>query len=528
VLADAEHEWLVNAARGKMEYVTALCPEWQLWTTKQIAERGQHRRRIQTPVYRSRPIGDGVEFLRGETVERYIIPVPFGEADTVCITVDSPSHMFLCGKAYLPTHNSDQISRHFPAWYLGLYPDRSIIHTCYGWDLVRGFSRSNQDDIQSPAYQSFFPGVRLDPRLRGLYRWGLSEYSGKYVATGMGGAIVGHGANLLIIDDPVKRRKDVESRTFRDDQWDWYNSSARTRVEPNGAVIMTLTRWHMDDLAGRLLKASRDGTGEKWKVISLPEIAEEHDILGRKPGQVLWPERWSLEHSLQERETYPEYEWESQYQQHPTPPGGAIFKREWWKTYDHNHPIHLVSLVSSWDTSFKDGEENDYTAVWTAGLGTDGYIYVLDVAKIKVTSAELIGTESHPGMIQRYAAWLRGMGLRITALPIEDKGSGTTAIQMLALTAPDLPIIPVPVKGNAGKKERARAVTNFYRDGRILHRDNADWLDWYFACCEDFPGGEYDDPVDAMSQGLVYVAMPPQRYIEVYDDPSARVSLGRY
>ena len=426
-----------------------------------------------------------------------------------------------------PRHGKSEIvSRRFPAWYLGQHPDQTIIHCSYGWQLVHDFAYQVQSCLLHPAWGRLFPGVALDQRAKAVEHWRIEGHQGYYHATGVGGAIVGYGANVLIVDDPIKMRADVESPTFRDKQWNWWISAARRRVEPEAAIIMTCTRWHTDDLIGRILAAAKE-SGESWTVVRLPAIAEEGDPLGRAPGEALWPDRWPLSELEKIRDdpaTSP-YEWNAQYQQRPVPPGGAIFRHDYWRTFDPSVPRRLTKLVQSWDTSFKKEAQHDYSACWTGGLGEDGRIYVLDVAKWKVTAAELIGTQQRPGLIARHYHLFAQAGLPPTEVAIEDTGSGMAALQLLAAAHPYLPLIPVPTRGIA-KEERARAVVPFYDGLRVYHREDAPWRSWYEPLCELFPGAAYDDPVDAMSQGIIRLVLPPEVRVEVFSGP--RVLLGRY
>ena len=426
-----------------------------------------------------------------------------------------------------PRHGkSELISVHFPPWYLGQHPAESIIHCAYGENLVRDFAFRAQQAVLHPKWADMFPGVALDPKSKSITHWRFAGHKGYYHASGVGGPIIGYGANVLIIDDPVRQRKDVENPAFREHQWQWYQSGARRRLEPGAAIIVTCTRWHTDDLIGRILRAAEE-SGERWTVLKLRAIAEADDLLGRAPGEPLWPEKWPLAELEKVRDDPATslYEWSAQYQQHPVPPGGAIFKSRYWRTFDPTIPHRLVKVVQSWDTAFQKQAQHDYSAVWTAGLGYDGNFYVLDVQKVKATAAELIGTDRAEGLIPAYYKRFLAAGLPPTEVAIEDKGSGAVALQVLAANHPYLPLIPVTV-GRDGKEERARAVVPYYEAGRVYHRDDGTWRGWFEPLCELFPGGPYDDPVDAMTQGLMRLALPPESFIEVFNGP--RVSLGRY
>ena len=190
------------------------------------------------------------------------------------------------------------------------------------------------------------------------------------VTAGVGGPITGKGADILIIDDPVKNAEEANSQTYRDKTWEWYQSTAYTRLEPKGAIILIMTRWHEDDLAGRLLKHMQNGTGEKWEVINLPAIAEENDLLGRKPGEPLWPERYDLKELNRIKDTTGSYWWSALYQQRPQPPEGGLLKRSWIKYYQPHELPHLeeLDIYQAWDLAISTKETADYTVCTTVGV----------------------------------------------------------------------------------------------------------------------------------------------------------------
>lgn len=185
-----------------------------------------------------------------------------------------------------PRHSKSELaSRRFPAWYLGRHPDHEIICCSYDDDLAMDFGRNVLDIIESPPYQRLFPGTSIRPDSRSVERWQTVQ-GGVYVSAGVGSGITGRGAHIALVDDPVKNREEADSETQRKRVWEWFTNILYTRLMPGGAIVLIMTRWHEDDLAGRLLEAEQSG-GDEWTILNLPALAREDDPLGRKPGEPL-------------------------------------------------------------------------------------------------------------------------------------------------------------------------------------------------------------------------------------------------
>lgn len=241
-----------------------------------------------------------------------------------------------------PRHGKSELaSVRFPAWYLGRNPDRRIIAAAYGGNLANKFSRRTRNLIASPVYQRIFPGTEVAGDAAAVQFWAIKDRDGQYNAAGVGGGITGEGANLLLIDDPVKDAQDAMSLTVREGTWEWYVSTAYPRLDDaNGAIVLIQTRWHEDDLAGKLLAEAADG-GDQWHVIRLPAIAEDNDPLGRVRGEALWPVRFPAERLAEiERIEKPRGWWEALYQQTPPEALGGRYFRMWAPTKD-GRPYHV-------------------------------------------------------------------------------------------------------------------------------------------------------------------------------------------
>lgn len=237
---------------------------------------------------------------------------------------------------FLPPRSgkSELTSIHFPAWYMMRNPSKRIIGASYSTTLAEDFSRRARALVREHGRLLY--GVELSGESAAADQWGLKGHHGQYVAAGYGAGITGRGCSLLILDDVVKNAEEANSPTYRQKIWDWYTSTAYTRLEPDGAVVICLTRWNLDDLAGRLL-AEMEAGGEQWEVVRLPALAEdEDDALGREPGEPLWPERFGVAEYDRIRQAVGSYVWNALYQQRPMDVQGGVFKAPWIKWYTGN------------------------------------------------------------------------------------------------------------------------------------------------------------------------------------------------
>lgn len=389
-----------------------------------------------------------------------------------------------------PRHGkSERVSRKFPAWHLGRNPDDEIILASYSIDLSRGFSRIARDTL-SKHYDVF--GVRIDPNNQSAESWGIEGHRGGLHAAGVGGPITGKGAKIAIIDDPVKNAEEADSETIREKIWEWYTSTLYTRLTPDGRIIIVMTRWHEDDLVGRLLKKEKEeieaGThqGERWTVINFPALAEENDILGRKYGEPLWPEygfdRIRLE---QIKIDVGSRVFNALYQQRPSAAEGQLFKRSWWRYY--RVLPKLAKKIISVDASFKDNDTSDFVSIQVWGKsGPD--VYLVDRIKDRMDFVTTIQTirnvvAKHPDAHAKY---------------IEDKANGSAIISVLRREIGGI----IPVNPEGGKVARAYAVSPYVEAGNVYLPEGVPWVQDFVEECAAFPNGQHDDDVDAMTQAL--------------------------
>lgn len=287
-----------------------------------------------------------------------------------------------CGK-------SELVSVNFPAWYLGRNPDKRIIHASYSSSLSNEFSRRARDIVEDELYRAIF-GVNVEHDARAVDAWKIAGHRGGMLSIGVGGSATGHGADLFIIDDPIKNHQEAESETHRNFLFDWYRSVARTRLEPNAPIIMMLARWHQKDLAGRVLEEEKD-----WTVINLPALAREDDPIGREVGESIWPKRFSndqfesIKHDLGSRF------WNALYCGNPVDPEGAIIKRSWIQYYDAL-PLK-TSRYGGIDTATSKKTSADDTALVEVCKDKEEFLYVDDVfaEKVSVTAFAKFVSSNH-------------------------------------------------------------------------------------------------------------------------------------
>jgi predicted phage terminase large subunit-like protein len=388
------------------------------------------------------------------------------------------------------------VSEYFPAWYLGRNPSRYLIAATYAQELADDFGRKVRNQIADPTFQAVFPGCRLRGDSQSVKRFHVTqepqegvtvstELDGAYFATGIGGPLSGRGAHLLLIDDPTKNREEADSATIRQRNKDWYTSTAYTRLMPGGAIVLVMTRWHSDDLAGWLLDTQPH---ENWTVLSLPAIAEEEDEIARKPGDALWPEAFPVEILEKIKTSIGSRDWSALYQQRPSPSEGGIFKAAWFQRYrapQEDYP----RVVQSWDTAIKPGQLNDPSCCTTWGVRADGY----DLLQVVTRRLE------YPDLKRLVLAQAEAFGP--DAILIEDKASGQQLLQDLKRET-KLPLIGINPVGD--KITRASGVSALIEAGKVALPTHAAWLTDYEAEMLTFPNAPHDDRVDSTSQFLAW------------------------
>jgi predicted phage terminase large subunit-like protein len=390
-----------------------------------------------------------------------------------------------------PRHTKSEFASYLlPAWFLGNFPEKKIIQTAHTAELSVGFGRKVRNLVDSDDYKQVFPalGLRADSKAAG--RWSTTQ-GGEYFAIGVGGAVTGKGADLLIIDDPHSEQEgqSADPGVF-DKVYEWYTSGPRQRLQPGGAIIVVMTRWHKRDLTGQIIKSSvqRAGTDE-WEVVEFPAIMPS--------GKSLWPQFWPLEELESLRNELPAPKWNAQYQQNPTSEEGALVKREWWREWDSDVPPECEFIIQSWDTAFLKTQRSDFSACTTWGVfyhpddvGTmQANIILLDAHKERLEFPEL-----KKKAYEFYGYW------EPDACIVEAKAAGTPLI--FELRAMGIPVAEyTPSRGN-DKISRVNAVSDLFASGNVW-RPNTRFAEEVVEEFAAFPAGEHDDLVDSSTQALL-------------------------
>lgn len=382
----------------------------------------------------------------------------------------------------------------FPAYYLGRLQGKGVICASYNDTLATQFGRKTRNLIRQTESQVLFPGLRLSADSQAKGEWETAE-GGFYFSVGIGGGVTGRRADLGVIDDPIRGRRDADSQLVRDNCWSWYLDDFRTRLKPEASIIMIMTRWHEDDLAGRILPDDWNGEsgkvmsrdGEEWEVICLPAQANDNDVLGREEGDWLWPEWFTPEWWEQTKQTVTQSgyrSWSSLYMQTPSDEEGAYFKREWFKRFDLGGEP-LTNNYQSTDFATKD-DEGDYTELGIFGIDKDNEVWIKDWWYQQATTdvwidAQLDQYKEH----NCYAAFGETGQIRRAVEPFQKMRSRARRIY---------PRLEWIVR-TGDKAAMARSFQGMASAG-MIHIPRTEWGDRLINQLCTFPGGKHDDAVD--------------------------------
>ena len=385
-----------------------------------------------------------------------------------------------------PRHTKSEFGSYLlPSWLMGKNPRLKIMQTTHTAELAFRFGRKVRNLMNSTEYTSLFPGVELRADNQAAGRWETSK-GGEYFAAGVGGAVTGRGADLLIIDDPHSEQ-DALSPTALEHAYEWYTSGPRQRLQPGGAIVIIMTRWADNDLTGKLLKQQgRDILADKWEVVEFPALMPESE-------EPLWPEFWKKEDLLSVKGSLSVGKWEAQWQQNPTGDMAAILKREWWNMWEKDDIPPLEYVMQSYDTAYSKKETSDFSAITTWGVfypkeGGPPNIILCDAKRGRWDFPDL-----RRRALEEYKYW------EPECVLIEAKASGMPLTQELRNMG--IPVMNyTPSRGN-DKFTRVNSIAPLFESGLVWSPDTR-WAEEVIEECAAFPAGEHDDYVDTVTQAL--------------------------
>lgn len=392
-----------------------------------------------------------------------------------------------------PRHTKSEFASYlFPAWFLGKYPEKKIIQTAHTAELAVGFGRKVRNLIDQEDFQEVFPGIELSSDSKAAGRWNTNK-KGDYFAIGVGGAVTGKGADVLIIDDPHSEQEaaiGAYNPEVYDKVYEWYTSGPRQRLQPGGSIIVVMTRWSVRDLTGQIIKSATQREGaDEWEVIELPAIMPS--------GDPLWPEFWPKDQLESLKAELPVSKWSAQYQQDPTSEEGALIKREWWREWEYESPPPCEAIIQSWDTAFLKTQRADYSACTTWGVfnhpndqgETVPNLILLDAYKEKLEFPEL-----------KRAAYEKYWEYEPDQMIVEAKAAGSPLI--FELRAMGIPVTEFTPSRGQDKIARVNAVSDLFASG-VIWAPPTRWAEEVIEECAAFPAGEHDDLVDSTTQAML-------------------------
>jgi predicted phage terminase large subunit-like protein len=384
-----------------------------------------------------------------------------------------------------PRHTKSEFGSYLlPAWMVGKNPKLKIIQSTNTTELSVRFGRKAKQLMDSPEYKEIFK-TRLKEDSQAAGKW-ETQQGGEYYAAGVGSAITGRGADLLIIDDPHTEQDAMNSQAL-DRTFEWYTSGPRQRLQPGGSILLIMTRWNEKDLTGKLISAQKEVKADQWEVIEFPAILPS--------GKPVWPEYWNIKDLEGVKASIPGSKWNAQYMQKPTSEEGALIKREWWQDWEHDEMPILEHVIQSYDTAFMKKETADFSAITTWGVFRPSEdeppnLILLDAVKERYEFPELRRVA-----LEQYGYW------NPETVIIESKASGLPLTYELRKMG--IPVINFsPSKGN-DKHTRVNAVSPLFESGRIWAPKEMEFAQEVIEECAAFPFGDHDDLVDSMTQAVM-------------------------
>ena len=424
-----------------------------------------------------------------------------------------------------PRHGKSQlISIYFPAWFLGRNPDKKVLMVSHTTDLAVDFGRKVRNLISTPEYQAIFPTVELASDSKSAGRWNTSA-GGEYFACGVGSALAGRGAHLLLVDDPHNEQDIINGNLdVFDKAYEWFTFGARTRLMPGGRIAIVQTRWHLDDLTGRVVRdMSQNELADKYEVVEFPAILEvETDVsdpknrlltIKKNIEKPLWPEFFNLDALYRTKASMPLFQWNSQFQQKPTAEEAAIVKREWWQDWPHEEPPACEYIIMTLDAAAEKNNRADFTALTTWGVFFNEEENCYCIILLNSIKRRLEFPELKELAMEEYEEW------QPDAFIVEKKSSGTPLYQEMRRSGLMVQEY-TPHRGSGDKTARLNSVADIVRSG-LVWVPQTRWGEELVEEVAGFPFMSNDDLVDTTIMALMrfrqggFISLPTDEADEV-------------